>query len=78
MVKNKAIAVTKQEAVRLTGISRAQLDKAVSQGKLRRRKLGVRVLFMVSDLEKFIFDLPDPDDPLRLDDPRTLGKTTDA
>jgi excisionase family DNA binding protein len=53
-----ALACSIQEACRITGIGRTRLYEAVSSGELPAHKCGRRTILLLSDLEKFLEQLP--------------------
>ena len=52
------IAATINEAVQITGMSRASLYRAIKENKIPMQRNGGRTLLLVSDLEKFLLSLP--------------------
>lgn len=68
----KQIAVSRQEAARLSGLSVPSIDRAIRLGRLHRRKLGWRTVILMADLERFVLALPDPE---ALTDPHTPEAT---
>lgn len=46
------------ELVRISGLSRSSLCRAIKENKLRAVKLGVRVLIPQESFREFLFNLP--------------------
>jgi excisionase family DNA binding protein len=60
------LTLTVREALRATGLGRTTLYKLIDSGRVRRVKIGKRVLIVYSDLEKLVA----PEDcTMRLDHP---------
>jgi excisionase family DNA binding protein len=58
MTHIEPIAVSIQEAVRLSGVGRSSIYEAVNRGEIPIRKRGRRSLVMVEDLRRWIETLP--------------------
>ena len=46
------------EACRVAGIGRTKIYEAISDGRLKARKLGKRTLVLRADLQSFLANLP--------------------
>jgi len=46
------------EACDIAGIGRTKIYEAISEGRLKARKLGKRTLVLRTDLQAFLADLP--------------------
>ncbi len=46
------------EACRVSGIGRTKIYEAISEGRLKARKLGKRTLVLRGDLQAFLDNLP--------------------
>ena len=46
------------EACRVAGIGRTKIYEAISEGRLKARKLGKRTLVLRADLQTFLASLP--------------------
>lgn len=53
-MSNEPITVSMKEACRLTGLSRATLDRMAAAGKLTKIKIGKKVLFRYDDLRMLV------------------------
>jgi excisionase family DNA binding protein len=54
-----SIALTVQEAVAATRMTRTFIYEALKRGDLRARKSGRRTLILTEDLNRFVADLPE-------------------
>jgi excisionase family DNA binding protein len=52
------LAVSIQDAVRLSGIGRSSLYEAIRRGELPIRKSGRRTLLMTDDIRRWLASLP--------------------
>lgn len=52
------IALQIPDAVKVSGLGRSSIYKAIQEGKLPTRKAGKRTLILADDLRKFIDALP--------------------
>lgn len=52
------LALTIQEAVSVSGLSRSRIYRLLRDRKLQARKSGNRTLILVEDLERFLKSLP--------------------
>jgi len=52
------IALSINDAVRISGIGRTKLYALISGGSLKARKLGKRTLILTEDLDKLLNSLP--------------------
>ena len=52
------LAVTIQEAVRISGLSRSELYRRLADGKVRAKKSGARTLILMESLRAHIDGLP--------------------
>ena len=53
------VAYDREHAAAAVGLSTRELDRAVEEGRLRRRYRGSKPLYLRSDLEEFVQSLPD-------------------
>ena len=70
---NDKLALTVEEAARVTGIGRSKLYAAMKDGLLQARKFGRRTIILPGDLEKFLSALPAAGQPESLTE-TTLGQ----
>lgn len=52
------IALQIPDAVKISGLGRSSIYKAIQDGRLPIRKAGKRTLILADDLRRFICDLP--------------------
>lgn len=55
------LAYSINDIVKITGLGRTTIYKAIKAGSLQSRKLGMRTLVLSSDLDKFLHSLPGPE-----------------
>jgi hypothetical protein len=57
-IPTSPLAVTIQEAVRISGLSRSELYRRLSDGKVRAIKSGARTLIVMDSLRTHLASLP--------------------
>ena len=57
-MQSDLITVTINDAIRITGLGRTSINKALKEGRLTRRKWGSRTLIDRAELEAMINNLP--------------------
>jgi excisionase family DNA binding protein len=57
-IEFKPLAVSLNDAAKITGLGRNRIYAEMKAGRLRSRKSGKRRLFLVKDLEAFLESLP--------------------
>lgn len=59
MAALKPLVIHRKEAAVLTGLSTASIDRAIARGQLKAKKYGKRSILLLSEVERFLHELPD-------------------